>query len=336
MLFSEFAGILYNRFGGTAKADEYFLLLFNEIMQDPQTEDEKKRFEEGKYNPFDTLQSDTLVRLLNGTNPISQRKARIVRASTSTDKFAAYIESQNWDAQCAVSTDFKQRIVNFNSDDKLGYACADLFLQILDDIIEGNETSSPIINNTESTSSPTNKPITIPSSSVYYDETDGKIHIGSIGIPIPKELEPPSDIAPEEEIYVRELLAAYADAEKAGRLTQADLDALPSKYKRNFSDQRINYYSAVRIDRFIRESIADGEAEVNKWKNGTYDYIKDTLWDDYDNGYRRLIAVMKKVVDSDSESVISSFGNLVHAKEKKGVCHLLVNDGTMTWVNDDD
>lgn len=226
-------------------------------------------------------------------------------------------------------------MADFNSDDNLGYACADLFIQILKDIVDGNEISSPVLSNTLP-APPLDKPVSIPSSSVYYDEVDGKIHIGSIGISIPKELVPPKDIAPEEETYVRELLAAYADAEKRGILTQAELDSLPSKYKRNFSDQRINYYSAVRIERFVRESIANGEDEARKWKDGTFDYIKDTLWDDYDDGYKRLVAVMKKVVDSSTTSVVSSFDNLISAKEKKGACHLLVNDGKMKWVDEDD
>lgn len=334
MLFSEFADIIYKRCGGTAEPHEFFLLLFENLMQNSETE-EGMQNEEDSHNPFEKLQPDTLTRLFKGKNPISPKKARAVRALASTDKFATYIEGQSWDAQSAIDADFKQRIKNFNAEDNLGYACADLFLQIIDDIVDGNESSSPALDNTSSQPL-SDKPVTIPSSSVYYDESDGKIHIGNIGISIPKELEPPKDIAPEEEIYVRELLTAYADAEKAGTLTQADLDALPLRYKRNFSDQRINYYSAVRIDRFVRESIADGDDEVKKWKSGTLDYIKDTLWDDYDNGYKRLIAVMKKVVDSSTTSVITSFDSLVSAKEKKGVCHMLVNDGRIKWVDEDD
>lgn len=267
---------------------------------------------------------------------MNPKKVRVARALASTDKFASFIESQSWDAKSAIEADLKQRIVNFNPEnDTLGYACADLFLQIMDDISENNETSSPVPD-TSLLALPTSKFAAIPSSSVYYDESDGKIHIGNIGISIPKELEPSKDIAPEETIYTQELLRAYADAEKSGPLTQEDLDSLPSKYKRNFTDQRINYYSAVRIDRFVRESFSTGSEEAKKWKDGTLDYINDTLWDDYDNGYKRLIAVMKKVVDSTTTSVISSFDNFVGSKEKKGVCHLLVNDGRIRWVEEDE
>lgn len=74
-----------------------------------------------------------------------------------------------------------------------------------------------------------------------------KLHIGTVEVSIPKEIEPSQDIAPKEEKYVHELLAAYADFVKSGDLLKPDLDSLPTKHKRNFSDQRINYYSACLL-----------------------------------------------------------------------------------------
>lgn len=336
MLFSEFANILYKRCGGSAAPHEYFLLLFEKIMREPKTDQEKKQAAADKYNPFASLKPDTLDRLFSGKNPLNPQKVRAVLTLSYTHNFAEYIKNQSGDAQLAIEADFKQRLSDFNSDDNLGYACADLFVQILSDIVDGNETSSPVISSISPIPPQSNKPVTLPATSVYYDETDGKIHIGSIGISIPKELAPPKNIAPEEEVYVRELLAAYADEKKTGILTVADLDSLPEKYKINFRGQRINYYSAVRIDRFVRDAIEGGNEEADNWKSGTLDYIIDTVLDDYDNGYKRLVAVMKKVVDSSTTSVVSSFVRLVDAKEKKGVCHLLINDGEIKWVYNDD
>lgn len=54
--------------------------------------------------------------------------------------------------------------------------------------------------------------------------------------------------------------------------------------------------------------------------------------DDYDDGYRRLISVLKKVIDSSTTSIVDNFKNLIGPKEKKGVCHLLADDGTINWV----
>ena len=331
MLFSEFANILFKHSDTSYKPYEFFLSLFDNIMREPQSAEEIKLSEESKYNPFDSLAPDSLDRFFKGTLPLSKRNVHKVISRKDTDKFANYISKLNDHNQIAIEEEIKAMIPDFNSDEVLGYACADLFLQILDDIYEGRESSSI------SNSSPSSSKLTsLPPRNIYYDELDGKLHIGDVEISIPKEIEPPQDISPEEEKYVCELLAAYAEATKSGELTKSDLDSLPTKYKRNFSDQRINYYSALRIDRFIRESIDKGEEHSKKWKSETHDYIKDTLWDDYDDGYKRLLAVMKKVVDCSTTSVVDNIQNLVGPKEKKGTCHLLVNDGCVRWVDEDE
>lgn len=333
MRFSEFANILYKHSDTSYKPYEFFLSLFDNIMRDPQSSEEIELSAKNKYNPFDSLAPDSLDRFFKGTLPLSKRNVQKVISRKDTDKFANYISKLNDHNQMAIEEEIKTVIPNFNSNEVFGYACADLFLQILDDIYEGRESSSINVSNN---STSTSKLTSLPPQTIYYDESDGKLHIGTVEISIPKEIEPPQDIAPEEEKYVHELLAAYAEAIKSGDLTKTDLDSLPTKYKRNFSDQRINYYSALRIDRFIRESISKGNEHSKKWKSETHDYIKDTLWDDYDDGYKRLLAVMKKVVDCSTTSAIGNIQNLVGPKEKKGTCHLLVNDGCMRWVDEDE
>lgn len=333
MLFSEFANIMYKHCGSSYKPHEYFLFLFDTIMRKPSTPDEIKKSADDKYNPFGKLVPDTLDRLFKGKNPLNQKKIHTVIERKDSDSFAKYVDSLSWENQRSIDAAFKARISDFNADDNLGYACADLFLQIMDDIYDGDELSSPVI---IAGAVNTPKIDTLPATSVYYDEADGKIHIGDRGISIPKALEPPDNIAPEEEIYVHELLAAYADSLKKKAVSKDELDSLPRKYKRNFSDQRINYYSAVRIDRLVRETIANGDEQAAEWKSGIFDYITPTLWDDYDDGYRRLVAVMQKVVDSTSTSIVDAFHELVGAKEKKGVCHFLANDGRIRWVDDDE
>jgi len=300
-------------------------------MRDPSTPEEIRLSEDDKINPFADMAPDSLDRLFKGYNPLNQKKVKKVISHQNISKFAKYINEFNEHNQIAIENEIKTIIPNFNIDENLGFACAELFLQILDDIYHNRESSGNI-NSSEKTS----KLKAFPTQTIYYDESDGKLHIGDIQISIPKEIEPPQDIAPEEESYVCELLAAYAESIKSEEITKSDLNSLPKKYKRNFSDQRINYYSAVRIDRFIRESFEKGEVHAGKWKSETLDYIKDTLWDDYDDGYKRLLAVMKKVVDCSTTSAVSNMENLIGPKEKKGTCHLLANDGSIRWVDDDE
>lgn len=333
MLFSEFADIMYKHSGSSYKPHEYFLFLFDTIMEDATTPAALKKVDANTYNPFGKLKPDTLDRLFLGSNPLNPKRVHAARELVDSDKFANYIDGLRWESQRSINEEFKKRLPNFNENDNLGYSCADLFIQIMDDIYDGHETSSPIISVTTPMQT---KTTTIPAATVFYNEKEGKIQIGETSISIPKELAPPSNIASEEEIYIQELLSAYADVIKVGVITKNDLTTLPTKYQRHFTEQRINYYSAIRIDRFVRKSIINGDEQAEKWKSGTYDYISDTLWDEYDNGYRRLLAVLKTVVSSSSTSVVDTFQNLVGAKERKGVCHLLANDGIVHWVNEDE
>jgi hypothetical protein len=332
MLFREFANIMYKHCGGTFHTYEYFLLLIDTIMEDAKTSEDLKKVDNNSYNPFGRLQEDTMDRLFHGTNPINQKKMRTVRSLVNKQKFADYVNTSRFDAQIGIAKEIKKRIPSFDEDD-IGDSCAELIIQIIDDIIDGHETSSPVI----TFAPPMNPKIKdVPAATVYFDDSDGKLHIGDTTISIPKELHPPSDIAPEEEIYVGKLLVAYADAMKSGLLTKENLESLPVKYQRNFKEQRINYYSAMRIHRFTRESIVNGEEQFSKWKSDTYDYISDTLWDDYNDGYRRLTSVLIKVIDSSTTSILDNFKNLIGPKEKKGVCHLLASDGPIHWVTENE
>jgi hypothetical protein len=182
----------------------------------------------------------------------------------------------------------------------------------------------------------TSTPVFIPVGMVYYDTNDGKLHFGSESVEVLPEMLPPEMIQPKEEKYIQALLDAYADDSGNPRYTQDDISGLASKYKRNLKEQRYNFYGAIRVCKIAENRLINGKSEIRKWKRGTYDYISDTYNDDYDSGYRRLIEVMKKVVDTPHVSDIDNFQNLIEPKVKKGICHLLVDDGEMQWVFPDE
>jgi len=111
---------------------------------------------------------------------------------------------------------------------------------------------------------------------------------------------------------------------------------LKKKYREHFEEQRINYYAAVRITRIIRDCFINDEEELRKWLDESSDYISDTRRDDYHDGFERLKAVLKMVINCKTTSAVDQCGRLVGPKEKKGVCHLLANTGKIVWVNQDD
>lgn len=316
MLFSEFAQIIYKHSGHSDFKGVFVSELFDYFVDNE------------SHNPFSELGEDMLSRCLQGTRSLSVVKVRKAFNYKDTYKFADYINTFSPSNQVSLEKELKEIIPDFNCEDNLGFACADLFLEVLNDLIDGEEHS---YKDNRAVTSP--KTAAVPTSSVYYDETDGKLHIGETTLDVPKELFPPEILSIDEIPYTKELLLAFASALHQEKI---EITELPEKYAKIFRKQRMNYYSAVRIDRFVRESIDNGDEQAAKWKADTYDYIEETLDDDYPNGERRLNKVMQKVVDSTTTSIVSQFQNFVGPKEKKGVCHLLANDGKVKWVVQDD
>ncbi len=114
-----------------------------------------------------------------------------------------------------------------------------------------------------------------------------------------------------------------------------DIQNLPKKYQLNFYEQRKAYLSAESIQRSISEVYEDGENQFDILKEDAFHGIKTTYYDDYDNGYRRLLEVLKKISDVQlTKSKLMLIKNLIGNLERLGIVHILVNDKTMTsWVD---
>lgn len=152
----------------------------------------------------------------------------------------------------------------------------------------------------------------------------------------PDPLRPPSTIAPEEMKYVTELFRVYQEKTGVKCSCIKDLDSCP-KMKRNFNGQRKAYYLAETIRRSLRDTIAPQE-------NGTFDDVKEEMYDgvvtteerDYDCGFGRMSAVLEHA----TTVLLSSNLQVVTLKwigpgEKKGICHMLVNDERLNWIEGD-
>lgn len=282
-------------------------------------------------NPFLGIEKDTVERYLRRQNPFNKKRLKDARRLRKIDCFAKFISTYYSETQqFNIETELHKYRPNFNDvGDSIAYPITDLFVELLDELINTKAIHKTSVK-TDQQSSGTND------NRYYYDPADKKIHINGNVINIPPEISPPDTIEDEEIPYINELLLAYADALGTAPLSKDDIDKLNGKYKDNFIEQRINYYSAIRICRIIREAYSNPEQELKAWKTQTFDYISDTYRDDYPNGYKRLVAVLKKVVDSKTTAAIDSCDKLIQAKDRKGVCHLLANEGDMHWVQEDE
>ena len=72
-------------------------------------------------------------------------------------------------------------------------------------------------------------------------------------------------------------------------------------------------------------------------KTEIYDGIIDVHEKDYENGYKRLVSDLAQAVQvNTSKSLLDSKLNCVGNSVRKGVCHMLVNDGKIRWVETDE
>lgn len=155
-------------------------------------------------------------------------------------------------------------------------------------------------------------------------------------MPKPKAIPVPDTPSIDEMIYVTELLAVYAEATGKTELQISDLTALP-KYKSDHERRRKDYYSAETIRAGTRDSFGDKEdVQFNVLKEETFDGVIDVCSQDFSNAMTRLNEVMSQAVLVPINRCLLSKLNWISGREKKGVCHFLVNDGQIKWVIDDD
>lgn len=171
-----------------------------------------------------------------------------------------------------------------------------------------------------------------------FDRTRHIIHIGNEDIKLPVELIPLPLIEDYEMPYINALCEVYAEKLEK-EITPATLHTLEGRYKRDLAEQRKAFYSAESVQRSVREVLADGEEQFNILKEDAYEGITPVYFDDsYSSGYDRLMAVLSKITNTNlnGSSLTNIFG-LINNLEKKGICHILVNDERITsWVNIDE
>lgn len=152
----------------------------------------------------------------------------------------------------------------------------------------------------------------------------------------PNPLSPPSTIATEEMKYVTELFRVYQEKTGAECNSVEDLDSYP-KMKKNFARQRKDYYLAETIRRGLRDTVASEEDEsFDNVKDEMYEGVVTTEEKDYDCGYDRMSAVMEHATLVELSSNLKTLTlNWIGPGEKKGICHMLVNDDRLNWIEGD-
>lgn len=163
----------------------------------------------------------------------------------------------------------------------------------------------------------------------------GSIRFGGESVHIGEVLAPEDCFEKDEMKYITALLEAYSD-ELGVHIDTVEALKAYSKFFAHFGRQRKDYYSAETIRRFVRDTLTDGK-QFDVLKTEIYDGIIDVHEKDYENGYKRLVADLAQAVQvNTSKSLLDSKLNCVGNSVRKGVCHMLVNDDKIRWVETDE
>lgn len=150
------------------------------------------------------------------------------------------------------------------------------------------------------------------------------------GLPPRLEAESPPEMAGDKErLYIQQLFLAFGDREGV-HVDDAWLGE-NEKYRKNLQRQRERFYSAESLRNFSRDNVPPGTFE--NLQEDIYQGVIDICDLDYTDGFERMTAALNK---SSSLSVESSpLRSATRVKDKQGVCHQLVNEKKLKWVEED-
>lgn len=324
MKFCDFVQLMHQNYEVKTNAGEFVAVLIDAILDDA-------ALEKDSSNPIYELGKSTKEAYYSGRLPISQKKAAAITPRIDEAKFADFVSTYSFDALNHMKD--KMAEFGFNVDpSEVGQACANILAQIIKRRAEGLSDDVTLLNYQRMEAGKKLKNI----APATIERRGDKLHISGEVITIHQALVP-DDVGKHELDYIRALYEAYAQKLNRETFTAGDIPSLPKRYAQNYKEQRMAYYSAVSIERSVRDIFDDGEDEFDRLKEDAWHGINTTYWKDYEDGYTRLNVVLEKITSTTLDSsVLSQMRNLIGNLEKKGICHILVNDGVIeSWVNID-
>lgn len=328
MYFHEIAGELKTYMDPVGRGGDFVIALVGDLLRDPMTEEEVKMDENDEFNPLASKMSlNMLDQILEGKKYISKARAGLICSRFDGKEFAEEIDNLYDADKEHIQTFLSHRNIDVDITE-IGSAVQDILKQIFHGLAKGIHDVDVALTIHEPKPSIKN----LAGDRIFCE--DGKLYIDGNVIELPIQLSD-AQIYDFEAGYISALCDAYADALSRDGVTVDDVSTLPVKYQRNFYEQRKAYLSAESIQRSISEVYEDGENQFDILKEDVYEGVKTTYLDDYDNGYRRLLEVLKKISDVQlTKSKLSLIKNLIGNLERLGIVHILVNDKTITsWVD---
>lgn len=149
------------------------------------------------------------------------------------------------------------------------------------------------------------------------------------GLPLRPDVPPPPDEPSQAEVaYLRKLFDAYTDHLKRTIQDSGDINN-DRELKEHYVDTRVEFYSAEALRNFSRDTLPEGLYE--QLQNEVYDGVRDVMRGEYDDGYRRLLAVV--IAAKNLPLTAHALVPRLYTRDKGGICHQLANEReNVKWV----
>ena len=314
LTFADIANLLYPYCGGGMTNADFVIELIDSFMEEPDDGDIS-----GDYNPLRGLVSRTLENFYNGSRPIGQKNASKILRHTDKERFESFIESSSGDALEAIAKALVDKGVEATALNASA-VCADL----MENAIHLCSTGNKVANKNTATEVETTEPTPDQSNSRFK--------------PL-KIITPPDEVAEYELSYISKLMAAYGEAEGIIGFSKETMNQYSKKYGEHYKRQRKDFYAAESVRQGTRETYGDTDPDqFEVLKEETFDGVIEVWEQEHRNGYIRLNAVLaQSALVRIDRCWLCRDTDWIGNSQKKGICHILANDGTIKrWVNSDE
>lgn len=129
--------------------------------------------------------------------------------------------------------------------------------------------------------------------------------------------------------YVTQLLEVYSE-EISHEINSIEELSAYGNYKIHFDIQRKNFYAVESLKQFERDNLPIGSQAFDNLKEDVLALVYTKIFGQYKNSFEKVNEILNCCSMLDASS--SPLAMTITVKDKQGVCHHLVNEGKLTWI----
>ena len=282
------------------------------------------------------FKSDTTYKTIFATGPSKRATAKVLNNLAGGSIFADYIEENiSEDGRSNLAKDLKKLTGVPMDRGTVGRVCYNL---LLDSLKVGNH-----LKNNKNKKSPLKKSeeekIDVRSGVhqyISYVRDKEEIEVDGVSFKVSAHLMNDESEVVRTLPYCHALFEAYSEKGDQN-ITAKNIEN--SEYKSHFERQKRWFNEAAWYERSLRDTVVDFDDQYDLLKQDVYEGIEPVYHDEDfgTDGIKRLKKVHQQVVILQLDrSNLKNIDNILGNDTKKGLCHVLVNDGEIkSWVKVD-